>query len=100
MMVERTGQGGGMEIGMEAEVDRNFDFFQTIVGGLLACRHGQYALLRDQTIIDFFGSAADAARAGFDRFIDKRFSIQKVDVEPVDLGFYSHVADIGAGPSA
>ena len=86
-----------MEEVLELETDLNFDYFQTIVGGLLASNLGQYALLRDQGIVAFFQTAADAVRDGFRRFEDKRFSIQQVDDQPVDLGFYSHVADIGAG---
>jgi hypothetical protein len=98
MMPKPHGPEGSMAASIEAEVDRNFDFFQSIVQSLIPARAGQYALLRDQAVVDFFGSAGAAVRAGYEQFKDRRFSIQPVAVEPVDLGFFSHVADIGAGP--
>jgi len=43
-------------------------------------------------IIDFFAKPGDANRAGVERFPDGIFSIQEVTDEPIDLGFWSHVA--------
>jgi hypothetical protein len=42
-------------------------------------------------IIDFFDGAGEAYRTGLSRYPDRLFSIQEVDPEPVDLGFFSRV---------
>ena len=74
------------------EVDHNYDVFVRQLGGLLATHRDEFALMRDGGMVDFFQTAGDANRAGFDRFADGVFSIQEVTDEPIDLGFWSHVA--------
>lgn len=77
---------------LRREVDANYDAFQRVLGDLLAQHRDQYALMRDRGIIGFFTRPGDAYREGLERFPDERFSIQEVTDEPIDLGFFSHVA--------
>lgn len=76
----------------KVEVDRNYDQFMRILGGLLPEHRNQLALMRDGEIVEFFDKPGDAYRAGVERFPDGVFSIQEVTDEPIDLGFWSHVA--------
>jgi hypothetical protein len=48
--------------------------------------------MRDGEIVGFFVKPGDAYRAGVERYADGIFSIQEVTDEPIDLGFWSHVA--------
>ena len=73
------------------EVDANYDFFQRHLRAHLDGHRGEYALIRNQQIVEFFEDVGDAYRAGLDRFSDTLFSIQEVTEEPIDLGFLSHV---------
>lgn len=73
----------------QLEIDQNFDFFQSQIRNLFEEHRGKYALLRDQRIIGFFARVEDAARAAEQQFADGIFSIQVVEPEPVDLGFFS-----------
>lgn len=74
------------------EVDHNYDAFVRILGSLLPKHRDEYALMRDGQIVGFFTKPGEANRAGVDRFPDGIFSIQEVTDEPIDLGFWSHVA--------
>ena len=74
------------------EVDRNYDAFMRMLASLLPDHRDEYALMRDGEIVDFFAKPGDANRAGVERFSDRIFSIQEVTDEPIDLGFWSHVA--------
>ena len=84
-----------MQQSREAEIVANFQFFQGVVGSLMASHAGDYALLQSQQIVDYFRSAADAVREGVQRFGDRPFSVQHVINRPIDLGFLSHAADNG-----
>jgi hypothetical protein len=77
---------------LKQEVDANYDAFQRMLGSILAEHRDQYALMRDRVIVGFFSRPGDAYRAGLEKFPDERFSIQEVTDEPIDLGFFSHVA--------
>jgi hypothetical protein len=79
----------------EAEVDRNFDYFQGIVADLMTEHAGQYALLRHQEIVSYAKTAVEAITEGYRRFPDGLFSIQEVTTKPLDFGFYSHVGNLG-----
>lgn len=74
------------------EVDRNYDAFMRVLASLLPDHRDEYALMRDGEIVGFFAKPGDANRAGVERFSDRIFSIQEVTDEPIDLGFWSHVA--------
>jgi hypothetical protein len=72
------------------EIDANYDFLQRTLALLLPSHEGQYALLKNCAVIDFFDKPGDAYRDGLSRFPDKVFSIQEITSEPLDLGFFSH----------
>lgn len=74
------------------EVDRNYDVFARALGEIIPEHRGQFALMRDGKIVAYFDKPGDAYREGASRFGDMIFSIQEVTDEPIDLGFWSHVA--------
>ncbi|HEX8655769.1 MAG TPA: hypothetical protein VF693_11170 [Allosphingosinicella sp.] len=74
------------------EVDRNYDIFMRILGSILEEHRDQLALMRDGKIVGYFDTPREALLAAADRFPDGVFSIQEVTDEPIDLGFWSHVA--------
>jgi hypothetical protein len=74
------------------EVDRNYDAFNRMLTTLLPAHRDEYALMRDEKIVEFFEKPGDAYRAGVEQFPDGIFSIQEVTDEPIDLGFWSHAA--------
>ena len=78
---------------LRQEVDANYDAFQRMLRNLLDAHRNEFALMRDCEVVGFFGRPGDAYREGLQRFPDQRFSIQEVTDEPIDLGFYSHVAN-------
>lgn len=74
------------------EVDRNYDAFTRVLGSLLPQHRDQLALMREGEVIGFYNSPREALEAAADKFADGIFSIQEVTDEPIDLGFWSHVA--------
>ena len=74
------------------EVDQNYDAFVRALAKILPNHRGQFALMRQGKIIDFFDRPGAANVAGSERFKDGVYSIQEVTDEPIDLGFWSNVA--------
>ncbi len=74
------------------EVDANYDYFTRSLTTLLPDHLGQYALLKSRRIVEFFDTPAEAYRHAISQFGASGFSIQEVTEEPIDLGFFSHVA--------
>lgn len=74
------------------EVDRNYDAFTRTLGSIIDTHRDQLALMRDARIVGFYDTPREALRAGAEFFPDGIFSIQEVTDEPIDLGFWSHVA--------
>lgn len=74
------------------EVDRNYDVFARVLGDILPKHRDEYALMRDGKIVEFYSKVGDAYDEGTRRYSDGYFSIQEVTDEPIDLGFWSHVA--------
>lgn len=72
------------------EVDRNYDVFERLLGGLLPQHRDEYALMREGEIVAFFKSVGAANREGMARYPDQIFSIQEVTDEPIDLGFWTY----------
>ena len=73
-----------------AEVKRNYEAFVRMLPTIIGTHPGQFALMRDEKIVEYFDTAGDANRAGLKLFPDERFSIQEVTDTPIDLGFFSH----------
>ena len=71
-------------------VDKNYQAFRKLLPRLLETHRGQFALLRDEQIIDFFGTAQEAAAYAQSSFDDEMYSVQEVTDTAVDLGWFSH----------
>lgn len=82
-----------MSTTLTAEIDANYDYFARNLAYFLNDHKGQYALLKDRQLVRFFEEPGTAYRFGKAEFPDGIFSIQEVIEEPVDLGFFSHVAN-------
>jgi hypothetical protein len=74
------------------EVDRNYDQFMRMLGSLLAEHRDELALMREGRVVGFYQTPKEALHAATEMFPDGIFSIQEVTDEPIDLGFWSHVA--------
>lgn len=72
------------------EVEKNFAAFQQQLPTLLETHAGQFAVLRQGAIVEFFDTLSDAAKFCGREFPDGMFSIQEVTSRKVDLGYYSH----------
>jgi hypothetical protein len=68
----------------------NYTAFEAMLPLLLQEHCGEYALLRNGEVVEFFDSASAAQGAGGTRFADRSFSVQKVEEKTIDLGFYSY----------
>ncbi|MGH7068952.1 MAG: hypothetical protein ACREFO_02920 [Acetobacteraceae bacterium] len=78
----------------QEEVDRNYEAFLKILPSILRANRNKYALMKDEKILGYYGTAADA-RVAADTFIaDGRFSIQEVTDSSVDLGFYTDAVPV------
>lgn len=74
----------------EAEIDRNFAAFTHLLPSLLPEHANQYALMRHGEIVSFHDAAIDAQIAGNRAYGDRVFSIQQVEQQAQELGFYSY----------
>ena len=74
------------------EVDQNYDAFVRMLGTILGEHRDQLALMRDGEVVAFYRTPREALEAAVEKFPDGIFSIQEVTDEPIDLGFWSHVA--------
>lgn len=84
-----------MSIAIDLEIDRNMFAFQSQLAGIIEQHRGQFALLRDQKIVEIFDSLRKAIDVAHQKFADGKFSIQEVTDQPIDLGFYSHAENLG-----
>lgn len=72
------------------ESERNYAAFISKLPDLLQKHEGQFALLHAQTVVAYFGSAADAVIEGIRLFGQGEYSVQEVTEEVESLGFYSY----------
>ena len=72
---------------IQREVDENYDFFQSEIHKIAISHMGQYALIRNKEIVDYFDTLKDAEKYARAAFGDRMYSIQKVDDAPAELGF-------------
>lgn len=77
----------------QAEVDRNFAAFESLLPTLIDARKGQFALMRGGAICRFLPDQTEALNAGRSAFPDGLFSIQEVSDRAADLGFFSHAVN-------
>lgn len=80
-MSERTQQG---------EVDRNYEQFKKVLPDLMKSDANRFALMHDGDVVACFDTSRDASQAGRKLYADDYFSVQKVTIHPVDLGYFSH----------
>jgi hypothetical protein len=76
----------------QAEIDKNLEFFLKELPSL-AVHQGKFALIRQQTIINYFDTPMDALVAGTALYPDRMFSIQQISEVATNLGYYSYAVD-------
>lgn len=72
---------------IQEEVDKNYDFFKQEFAKIVVGHLGQFALLRNASIVDYFDSFNDAEKYANLAFKDRLYSIQKVEDVQIKLGF-------------
>lgn len=80
---------------LEMEIDRNFVYFVHHVTEFVDQHKGQFALLRGASVVSFHNTLLSAEEKAARTFADGLFSIQEVNDQPVDLGFYTYAAHNG-----
>ena len=78
----------------QAEIDRNLEAFFKLQPALVSTHAGKNALMRGGEIEGFYDTPLDAQEAGQNKFPDGIFSVQSIDVETNDLGFYSNAVHL------
>ena len=73
----------------QQEVDANYAVMQEKITDIIADHEGQYALMKDKQIVEFFDSWEDAIKYGNNQYDNGIFSVQKVSNEVVSLGMLS-----------
>ena len=71
----------------------NYAAFMQRLPELLLDHEGQYALMRNGNIVEYFCSPREALLAGRKRFADDLFSVQEIRQSETDFGWFSRVAD-------
>ena len=79
---------------IQEEVDRNHEEFRKLLPGIIRDHRGQYALMKDGKIVNFFSSAADARMAAESFIPDRICSIQQVTDLSIDLGYYNYAVPV------
>jgi len=72
------------------EFARNFDALQRRLSDYLIDHSGEFALMRNGTVVDFFATPGEADGEGWTRFDDGIYSIQQITAEPIELGMYAN----------
>jgi hypothetical protein len=84
-----------MVVSREVEIRQNYSFFRSVVASFMADHAGEFALIQNCKIVEFYRTAGEAVADGSRRFGEVPFSVQRVINRPIDLGFLSHAADNG-----
>jgi hypothetical protein len=74
-------------------LERNYAAFIRMLPNLLLEHEGQYALMRDCSVVEYFASARDALLAGRGQFADDLFSVQQVRRSQADFGWFSRATN-------
>lgn len=72
---------------IQKEIDRNYETFSRELPNIFNSYNNKYVLLKNAEIIDYFDTIDDAIKYAEYRFKDKLYSIQKVNEQPVNLGY-------------
>ena len=76
---------------MRDQVAANYEWFRQCLPALLHTHRGQHALLHDEAVTSYHATSLEAVKAGLIKFGEGKFSVEAIDDEVADLGFYSHV---------
>jgi hypothetical protein len=72
---------------IQEEVDANYEFFKAQLPQMIVTHLGQYVLLKNKTVIDYFDTLDDAKKYADSMYKDRLYSIQKVENAILNLGF-------------
>jgi hypothetical protein len=72
------------------QVEKNYEAFQALLPTIIPLHQDKYALMKDGIAVGFYSTLEDAYMTATHFYRDQPFSVQKVTVTPVDLGFFSH----------
>lgn len=75
----------------DSELKRNYNAFLGALPAVIENHAGEYALMRQGRIVEYFDSARTALLSGRQRYPDELFSVQEVTSAKADLGWYSRV---------
>jgi hypothetical protein len=81
--------------GQNEHVLANYRAFVQLLPTIITAHQGQFALMRDGQVVEYFSTFADAFKAGRQLYSDGKISIQEVTNLPLDLGFFSHAVPRG-----
>jgi hypothetical protein len=79
---------------IQEEVNRNYEEFIKELPNIIRDHRGQYALMKNGMIINYFSTAADARMAAEAFITDGLFSIQQVTETTIDLGYFNYAVHI------
>ncbi|MCY4262553.1 MAG: hypothetical protein OXC97_04465 [Candidatus Dadabacteria bacterium] len=71
-----------------AEIRENFEAFETFLPSIKQKYIGEFAVLREKQIVDYFDSMEDAVKYADTKYENGVYSIQQVDNRIVDLGYF------------
>lgn len=73
-------------------IKENLDVFRKQLDRLAEEHRGEYVLIREKKIVGFYQTAADALQAAMHMYPnDARYSVQKIEPEPICMGMYADV---------
>lgn len=76
---------------MPSQVETNYAAFKKLLPSLMVDHKGQFALMHDSEVVEFFDTARDAFLAGQQLYESQdEFSVQEVKDTVVDLGYFSY----------
>ena len=74
----------------ERAIAENYEAFERLLPDLLKTADGKYVLLRKREVVGVYETGGEAHAAGEARFDDGLFSVQKVKLGAISLGFFSY----------
>lgn len=72
------------------EIRSNYEYFKQILPTIIHEHRGAFALIKNKKIVQFYSTAIDAEKAGYQCYSDGIFSVQKVDDVLIDLGMFAY----------
>lgn len=61
--------------------DKNYEFFKRELPNIISTHRGQFVVIRNEQIIDYYANAELALREAYQRFQDNDFIVQEVTDE-------------------